>query len=85
MRARIHSTEKPSRIVFHLVLKVTWFFGLILIVLGILGSPQMRFLTGRLAAGFATVASVALVFTGIVWLACIKIFLTFFDRYLSNN
>jgi hypothetical protein len=81
----MNSVEKPTRVVFHPVLAVTRTFGLLVIALGILGVPQMSFLTGRLAAGLGTLSSVALVLAGVAWLVGIELFLHFFDCYLSRN
>jgi hypothetical protein len=76
---------KHERIAFSTALWVTKTFGWLLIVLGILGFPQMRFLTGRLAVSFGLLSSLALVLAGIVWLLGVKFFLRLFDRYLSRN
>jgi hypothetical protein len=59
--------------------------GWLLMVLAILGLPQMRFLTGSLEGAFRLLSSFALVFAGIVWLVAIELFLRFFDQYLSRN
>lgn len=59
--------------------------GWLLIVIAILGLPQMRFLTGGLEVGFRLLSSFALVFAGIVWLVAVEIFLWFFDQYMSRN
>jgi hypothetical protein len=61
------------------------FLGWLLVVLAILGLPQMRFLTGGLEGTFRLLSSLALVFAGIVWLVAIELFLRFFDQYLSRN
>ncbi len=76
---------KPNRRVFGAILWVTRGIGLILIALAILGLPQMRYLTGRLATGFGLIMAVALGLTGVVWLFGVQVFLHFFDRYLSRN
>ncbi len=76
---------KPNRQVFGVILWVTRGMGLILIALAILGLPQMRYLTGRLATSFGLIMSVALGLTGVVWLFGVQVFLHFFDRYLSRN
>jgi hypothetical protein len=76
---------KPNREVFGVVLWVTRIVGLILIALAILGLPQMRFFTGRLATSFGLIMSLALGLTGVVWLFGVQVFLHFFDRYLSRN
>jgi hypothetical protein len=47
--------------------------------------PQMRFLTGHLAASFGVVSCLMLGVAGIGWLVGVKFFLHFFDRYLSRN
>jgi hypothetical protein len=47
--------------------------------------PQMRFLTGRLAISFGLLSSLVLGLVGIAWLIGVKLFLHFFDRYLSRN
>jgi len=59
--------------------------GCLLIVLAILGLPQMRFLTGSLEGGFRLLSSLALVFAGIAWLVAVELFLRFFDQFLSRN
>jgi hypothetical protein len=59
--------------------------GWLLVILAILGLPQMRFLTGSLEGTFRLLSSGALVFAGIVWLVAIELFLRFFDQYLSRN
>ena len=59
--------------------------GWLLIVIAILGLPQMRFLTGSLEVGFRLLSSFALVFAGVVWLVAVEVFLWFFDQYMSRN
>ena len=61
------------------------FLGWLLVLLAILGFPQMRFLTGGLEGTFRLLSPVALVLAGIVWLVAIELFLRFFDQYLSCN
>ena len=79
MRAMQH------RIVFRTALRIARVFGWILIALAILGMPQMEFLTGRLAVSFGLLSSLVLGAAGIVWLVGTKLFVLFFDRYLSRN
>lgn len=74
-----------ERLVFSTALRVSNVFGWILIGLAILSIPQMRFLTGRLAVSFGLLSSIVLGLVGIVWLVGVKLFLHFFDRYLSRN
>jgi hypothetical protein len=76
---------KHERIVFSTALWTTRAFGWVLIALAILGMPQMKSLTGRVAAGFGLVSSIVLGLAGIAWLVGVKLFLRFFDRYLSRN
>jgi hypothetical protein len=64
---------------------VARFVGWLLVVLAILGLPQLRFLTGGLEGTFRLLSSIGLVFAGIVWLVAIELFLRFFDQYLSRN
>lgn len=78
-------SAKPKRQVIGVILRFARAMGLILIFLAILGLPQMRFLTGRLAASFGLLMSVALGLAGLVWLVGVELFLHFFDRYLSRN
>lgn len=78
-------SAKPKRQVLGVVVRVTRAMGLILIVLAILGLPQMRFLTGRLAVSFELIMSVALGLAGVAWLVGVQLFLRFFDEYLSRN
>jgi len=78
-------SAKRERIVFGTALWTSGAFGWTLIVLAILGMPQMRFLIGRVAAGFGVVSSIMLGLAGIAWLVGVKLFLRFFDRYLSRN
>jgi len=59
--------------------------GWLLIVLAILGLPQMRFLTGNLEGIFRVFSSGALVVAGVVWLVLVELFLRFFDQYMSRN
>jgi hypothetical protein len=59
--------------------------GWLLIVLAILGLPQMRFLTGGLEGTFRMLSSIGLVFAAVAWLVAIRLFLRFFDQYLSRN
>lgn len=61
------------------------FLGWLLLVLAVLGLPQMRFLTGGLEDTFRLLSSIGLVFAGIVWLVAVELFLRFFDQYLSRN
>lgn len=76
---------KQERIVFSTALWITRAFGWILIALAILGIPQMQFLLGRLAVSFGLLSSIMLGLAGIAWLVGVKLFLLFFDRYLSRN
>jgi len=76
---------KQERIVFSSALWITRAFGWILITLAILGLPQMQHLIGRLAVSFGLLSSILLGLSGIVWLVGVKVFLRFFDRYLSRN
>jgi hypothetical protein len=78
-------SASEHRVVFCAALRTARVFGWILIALAILGLPQMRFLIGRLAAGFGLLSSIALGLAGIAWLVGVKLFLRFFDRYLSRN
>jgi len=61
------------------------FFGVGLIALGILGLYPLRFLTGRLAFSFGVISGVALMLVGVAWLVGVRLFLRFFDQYLSRN
>jgi hypothetical protein len=74
-----------KRPVIGIITLVARFVGWLLVVLAILGLPQMRFLTGRLEGTFRLLSSVALVFAGIAWLVVIELFRRFFDQYLSRN
>jgi hypothetical protein len=76
---------KQERIVFSTALRISRAFGWILIALAILSIPQMRFLLGRLAVSFGLLSSIILGLLGAVWLVGVKVFLRFFDRYLSRN
>jgi hypothetical protein len=76
---------KSNRQVFGVAIGVTRTMGLILIALAILGLPQMRFLTGRLAISFDLIMSIALGLMGVAWLVGVRLFVRFFDRYLSRN
>ena len=78
-------SASEHRVVFCAALRTARVFGWVLIALAILGLPQMRFLIGRLAAGFGLLSSIALGLAGIAWLVGVKLFLRFFDRYLSRN
>jgi len=78
-------SANEHRVVFCAALRTARVFGWILIALAILGLPQMRFLIGRLAADFGLLSSIALGLAGIAWLVGVKLFLRFFDRYLSRN
>jgi hypothetical protein len=78
-------SAKPKRQVFGIALRVSRALGLILILIAILGLPQMRFVTGRLAPSFGLIMSVALGLAGVAWLIGVQVFLRFFDRYLSRN
>jgi hypothetical protein len=59
--------------------------GWILIALSVVSVPQMRVLTGRFAATFGLVGSVALALVGIMWLIGVELFRHFFDEFMSNN
>ena len=76
---------KPNRQVFGAALWCARIVGWILIILAILGLPQMRNLTGRFAPSFGLIMSVALGLVGVTWLLVVRAFLHFFDRYLSRN
>jgi hypothetical protein len=78
-------SASEHRVVFCAAMRTARVFGWILIALAILGLPQMRFLIGRLAAGFGLLSSIALGLAGIAWLVAVNLFLRFFDRYLSRN
>ena len=60
-------------------------FGLLLIAIGVLGLPQMKFLTRQLATPFGAISCVALMIMGILCLAAVQLFLRFFDEYMSRN
>ncbi len=74
-----------NRVVFCVALRTARIFGWIMIALAILGLPQMRFLIGRLALSFGLLSSITLGLAGVAWLVGVKLFLRFFDRYLSRN
>jgi hypothetical protein len=74
--------KRPVIGIFKMVARIV---GWLLIVLAILGLPQMRFLTGSLEGGFQLVSSLALVIAGVAWLVVVELFLRFFDGYLSRN
>jgi hypothetical protein len=76
---------KHERIVFGAALRISRAFGWILIALAILSIPQMRFLLGRLAVSLGLLSSIVLGLLGTAWLVGVKVFLRFFDRYLSRN
>jgi hypothetical protein len=76
---------KPNRQVFGVVLWAARIVGWVVITLAILGLPQMRNLTGRLAPSFGLIMSVTLGLVGAAWLLAVRAFLHFFDRYLSRN
>jgi len=76
---------KQQRVVFGTALWVTNAFGWMMIVLAILGMPNFRFLTGRMAVSIGLLSSIFLGIAGIAWLVGVKFFLRFFDRYLSRN
>jgi hypothetical protein len=76
---------KHERIVFGTALRISRAFGWILIALAILSIPQMRFLLGRLAVSLGLLSSIVLGLLGTAWLVGVKVFLRFFDRYLSRN
>ena len=78
-------SAKQERLVFSTALRTSRAFGWILIALAILGLPQMQFLTGRLAVHFGLISSVMLGLASVAWLVGVKVFLLFFDRYLSRN
>jgi len=74
--------RRPVIGVFKMVARI---LGWLLIVLAILGLPQMRFLTGGLEGSFRFLASLAAVLAGIAWLVGVELFFRFFDQYLSRN
>ena len=78
-------SANQHRLVFSTPLRISRAFGWTLIALAILGMPQMQFLTGRLAVSFGLLSSLVLGAAGIAWLVGVKLFLLFFDRYLSRN
>jgi hypothetical protein len=78
-------SANQHRLVLSTPLRISRAFGWILIALGILCIPQRQILTGRLAVGFGLLSSLVLGVAGIAWLIGVKLFLLFFDRYLSRN
>jgi len=74
-----------KRPVIGIITMVARFLGYLLIILAILGLPQMRFLTRDLESTFRFLSCLALLFAGIVWLVATELFLRFFDQYLSRN
>jgi hypothetical protein len=78
-------SANQHRLAFSTPLRISRVFGWILIALAILGMPEMHFLIGRLAVSFGLVSSIMLGLAGIAWLVGVKLFLRFFDRYLSRN
>lgn len=77
--------SKPNRLVFGVAIGAARTMGLVLIILAILGFPEMRFLTGRLAHSLDVIDSIALGLAGVAWLVGVRLFVRFFDRYLSGN
>jgi hypothetical protein len=73
-----------ERIVFSTAQWMARAFGWFLIAFAILGIPQMQFLIGRLAVSFGLLSSLLLGLEGVAWLVGVKLFLLFFDRYLSS-
>lgn len=59
--------------------------GAILLAVSILAMPQMQIVTGRFAAIFQVLCCVALASVAIAWLVGVRVFLRFFDQYLSRN
>lgn len=76
---------KSNRQVFGVLLGAARIAGWIVIAVAILGLPQMRNLTGRFAPSLGLIMSVTLALTGAVWLLAVRVFVHFFDRYLSRN
>jgi hypothetical protein len=76
---------KPNRQFFGALLWAARIAGWIVIAVAILGLPQMRNLTGRLAPSLGLIMSVTLALAGAAWLLAVRVFLHFFDRYLSRN
>ena len=74
-----------KRRIIGVIIVVARVLGWLFIALAILGLPQMRFLTGRLASNLGLLSSVALVVAGIAWLVAVELFIRFFDQYLSRN
>ena len=74
--------RRPVIGLLKIVLRV---LGWLLIVLAVLGLPQMRFLTGSLEGSFRLVSSLALVIAGVVWLVVVELLLRFFDQFMSRN
>ncbi|HUJ31405.1 MAG TPA: hypothetical protein VLY23_09005 [Candidatus Acidoferrum sp.] len=74
--------KRPVIGIFKMVARIV---GWLLVVLAILGLPQMRFLTGSLEGSFRLLSSLALVFAGIAWLVAVELLLKFFDQYMSRN
>jgi amino acid permease len=61
------------------------FLGAGLIGLAVLGFPAMRFLPAALADTFRWISSIVLMMACIAWLAAVRLFIRFFDQYLSRN
>ena len=78
-------SDKKQRMALGVVIWVTRLIGFALIVIAVMGLPQLRPLTGRLAVTFGSLTSIALGLAGLVWLVGIELFIRFFDRYLSRN
>jgi len=74
--------RRPVIGVFKMVGRI---LGCLLIVLGILALPQMRFLTKGLEGSFRLLACLAAVLAGVAWLVAVEFFFRFFDEYLSRN
>lgn len=74
--------RRPVIGIFKMVARI---LGWLLIVVAILGLPQLRFLTGSLESSFRLLSSLALVFAGVAWLVLVELLLRFFDQYMSRN
>lgn len=59
--------------------------GVLFIVLAILTLPPMKALTGGMASTLNLISSILLAMAGIVCLTAIRMFVRFFDQFLSRN
>ena len=84
-RGRKISPTRERRMILGSIIFGARVLGLFLIALAILNFPQMHLVTRQLSATVGFISSLALGLAGTAVFIGVKLFVNFFDQYLSRN